>query len=219
MSTPKYFENFPNIQYALEVDRAGKPKYINIKDYFHLLTVRDDVYREQTLYVPYTIQDGERPDQISYKAYDDEQFYWVVLQINNITDYYTQWPLSNNELTAFVKKKYGGDIGSTKIHHYETVETYDTSTIPNLVLPGGLTVSENFKFTYPTTPGGNVFFTSFPVGVTNYEYELRLNDIKSQIFNLDRKYIYDYNREVRNYAMNLVPSVSSFDITEASPRY
>jgi hypothetical protein len=94
MSTPKYFRNFPNIQYALEVDKAGKPKYINIKDYFHLLTVRDDIYREETLYTTYTVQNGERPDQISYKFYGDEQWYWVLLQVNEITDYYTQWPLS-----------------------------------------------------------------------------------------------------------------------------
>ena len=82
---------------------------------------------------------------------------------NNVTDYYTQWPLSGTELTVFVNKKYGGTVGSARIHHYETVETYDKATPPNLVLPGGLKVPENFKFTYPSTPGGNVFLSSFPI--------------------------------------------------------
>ena len=204
MSTPKYFQNFPDIQYALSVDNAGKPNYINIKDYFHLLVVRDDIYREETLYTRYTIQNGERPDQISYKFYGDEQWYWILLQINEIVDYYTQWPLSETELGDFVNKKYGGTKGSNEIHHYETVETYDTATPPNLVLPGGLKVPENFKFTYPTTPGGNVFLSSFPVSVSNYTYEKRLNDAMSELFILDKKYVFDYDREVRTYGRNLL---------------
>jgi len=204
MSTPKYFQNFPNIQYALSIDKAGKPNYINIKDYFHLLTVRDDIYREETLYTRYTIQDGERPDQISYKFYGDEQWYWILLQVNEITDYYTQWPLSEQELGEFANKKYGGTVGAGKVHHYETVATYDTATPPNLVLPGGLKVPENFKFTYPTTPGGNVFLSSFPVSVSNYTYERRLNDAKSELFILDKKYVFDYDREVRTYGRNLL---------------
>lgn len=222
MSTPKYFQNFPDIQYALSIDNAGKPNYINIKDYFHLLVVRDDIYREETLYTRYTIQNGERPDQISYKFYGDEQWYWIVLQINEITDYYTQWPLSEPELGVFVNKKYGGAKGAAEIHHYETVATYDTATPPNLMLPGGLKVPENFKFTYPTTPGGTVYLTSFPVSVTNYTYERRLNDAKSEIFILEKKYIFDYERETRTYARNLQPSVSfadSADIKQQNRSY
>ena len=215
MSTPKYFQYFPNIQYALSVDNAGKANHINIKDYFHLLTVRDDIYREETLYTTYTIQDGERPDEISYKFYGDEQFYWVVLQINEITDYYTQWPLSQNELTEFTYKKYGGAPGAGAIHHYETVRTFDEAEPANLVLPGGLQVPENFEFTYPITPGGTIYKKSFPIAITNQVYELRLNDVKSQIQILDKKYIYDYDTEVRTYAKNLEPSVSFVDNFQA----
>tara|TARA_Y100000768_G_scaffold264311_1_gene201697 strand:+ start:8417 stop:9115 length:699 start_codon:yes stop_codon:yes gene_type:complete len=208
MSTPKYFQNFPNIEYATSIDKAGRPSFITIKDYFHLLTVRPDIFREETLYTRYVIQNGERPDQVSYKFYGDEQYYWILLQINEITDYYTEWPLSETELTEFVNKKYGGFVGAEKIHHYQTVETYDKSTPPNRVLPGGLTVPENYKFTYPDTPGSDIFLTSFPIAVTNYDYERQVNELKSEIFILDKKYIYNYQREVNNYARNLEPSVS-----------
>jgi len=213
MASPKYFSYFPNIEYALSVDKAGKPSYITIKDYFHLLTVRDDVYREETLYTTYTIQNGERPDEISYKFYGDEQYYWIILQINSITDYYTQWPLSEVELQQFVYKKYGGASGAGQINHYQTVETYDADTPPNLVLPGGLKVPENFVFTYPDTPGSTRFLTSRPSAVTNYNYERNLNEAKSEIFILDRKYVYDYEREVRTYGKNLQPQVSYKDAT------
>ena len=71
MSKPKYFQNFPNIQYALRANKAGKAENIQIKDYFNLLKVRNDIVREDTLYSPYTVKNGQRPDQISYDYYGD----------------------------------------------------------------------------------------------------------------------------------------------------
>ena len=70
---------------------------------------------------------------------------------------------------------------------------------------------ENFKFMYPDTPGSSVYLSSFPIAITNYQYELKLNDAKSEIFILDKKYVYDFDREVRTYAKNLSPSVSFDD--------
>ncbi len=208
MSKPSYFKDFPNLKYAVTANGAGQLNYIDIKDYFNLYKLRDDVFRKDTLYTAYTIKNGERPDQISYDFYKDEQFYWVILQINEIIDYYTQWPLSEVELTDFVLEKYGGPVGAEAIHHWETVETFDQSTPANLVLKGGLVVPENFVYEYMATPGSNVLLTSRPTYVSNYNYERILNEAKSQIYILDPKYIFDYQREVRNYAKNLTPGVS-----------
>ena len=219
MSNPRYFRDFPNIDYALRANKAGKTEGIQIKDYFNLLKVRADVFREDTLYSPYTIKNGQRPDQISYDFYGDEQFYWVILQINDITDYYNEWPLSENELTAFVYKKYGGAAGAGGIHHYETVPVFDTQEPPVQLLPGALEVPENFVFTYPTAPGSTTYLTSTPISVSNYQYERDINDMKSQIYLLDKKYIWDYAREVRNYAKNLDTPVSFVDISNVSPSY
>ena len=217
MSFPKYFRYFPNIQYSVSANKAGIPTNINIKDYFHLLKIRDDIYREETLYAPYNIQNGERPEQVSRKIYGDEQFYWIILQVNDIVNYYEEWPLSEVELTEFVYEKYGGPIGAAETHHYQTVETFDQSTPPNLVLPGQLQVSENYVYSYPAEPGSNVTLTSLPVSVTNFDYERDLNEKKSQINILDKKYIYDYEREVRKYAENLLPTASFVDVSEVVP--
>lgn len=209
MAFPRYFQQFPDLNYALKMNKAGVSKYIKIKDYFKLLTVRSDIYREDTLYTKYVIKDGMRPDEISYEIYQDEQFYWIVLQINDIVDYYNQWPLSENELKNYVYDKYGGASGAGGIHHYETVRTEDTATPPNLMLPGNLTVPKNYIFRYPTYPGSTIELSTTPVEVTNYTYERRLNEEKSQIFILDPKYVFDYDREVRNYAKKL-PDTESF---------
>ena len=214
MSKPRYFRDFPNNQYALKVNKAGQPKYIDIKDYFHLILPREDIYREETLYNTYVVQDGERPDEISYSVYGDEQYYWVILQINEITDYFSQWPLSEVELQAFVYKKYGGADGAGATKHWETVQTYDQDSPQNLILPGGLVVPENFIYYYPPTPGSTVRLSTTPVSVSNYNYERDLNDKKAQISLLNPQYIFDYVREVRNYALDLQPGISFQTLSE-----
>lgn len=214
MSTPRYFSYFPNIQYALSANKAGIVKAIQIKDYFHLLTVRDDIFREETMYSPYTIKNGQRPEQIAKSFYNDEQFYWVILQVNNIVNYYEEWPLSEDELTAFCYKKYGGAPGAAEIHHWQTMETFDQATPPNMMLPGGLQVPSDYVYTYPAEPGSNVTLSARPFSVSNYDYERDLNERKSQIYLLDKKYIYDYEREVRKYAENLNPQASFRDLTD-----
>lgn len=221
MASPKYFRYYKNpIHYAQRVNKAGQVEGITIQDYFHLLTVRDDVFREDTLYTPYTVQNGQRPDQVSYEVYGDEQFYWVVLQINEITDYYNQWPLSNAELESFVYKKYGGAVGAGATHHWETNEVTDRATPPNRLLEGGLVVPENFIFYYPDVPGTSITLSEAkPFAVSNMTYERRLNEEKAQINILDRKYIYDYLDEVKTYARNLDPTASFVDISDAISSY
>ena len=161
------------------------------------------------------VHDGQRPDELSYKFYGDEQYYWVILQINEITDYYNQWPLSEVELQQFVYKKYGGASGAGQTHHWQTVTTYDESTPkPNLMLKGGLTVPKNFIYRYPSTPDSTVKLSSTPVSVSNYQYERDINERKSEISILNPQYIYDYVREARTYANNLDSNVSFRDTTE-----
>ena len=221
MASPKYFRYYKEpIHYAQRINKAGKVEGITIQDYFHLLTVRDETFRQDTLYTPYTVSDGKRPDQVSYEVYGDEQFYWVILQINEITDYYNQWPLSNPELEAFVYQKYGGVAGAEETHHWETSRVVDKATPPNLLLEGGLVVPEDFIFYYPAVPGSSVTLSEAkPFPVSNLDHERRLNDEKAQINILDRKYIYDYLDETKTYAQNLGPSASFVDISDASPSY
>jgi hypothetical protein len=120
MASPTYFSNFPNISYSLKMDKAGRTERIRIKDYFHLIVPRDDIFRDETLYTDYVVENGARPDQVSYDLYEDEQFYWIILQINEITDYYNQWPMSQLQLDDFLVKKYGSIQKTDEIHHYET---------------------------------------------------------------------------------------------------
>ena len=79
MAYPNYFSKFPNIKYPFKINRAGVVDTFTIKDFFHLLKVRDDVSSIDTFYSPITIKNGERPDQLSYRFYEDESLYWIIL--------------------------------------------------------------------------------------------------------------------------------------------
>lgn len=214
MSTPNYFSQLPNLTYSLSVNKAGKTNDIIIKDYFRLLRIRKDVMRTDTLYVDYRIKDGQRPDQIAYEKYGEEQFYWVILQVNNIVDYNNQWPLSYAQLDSYILEKYGGKAGAEEIHHYETTEEYNEAGL--LMLPGGMIVDEEFKMDYYYND--ETRRVSFPVAITNYEYESRLNDEKSSIQIVDKKYIWDIQRDTRIYYENLPEQKSDVDISNALRR-
>ena len=212
MTKPTYFKNFPNIQYGLKANKAGHVDYINITDYFKFLKVREDIFAKDTLYVEYVVQNGERPDQVSEREYGDEQFYWIILQINNIVDVYNQWPLSDYDLEQYIRTKYGSDSAAGEPHHYETVDVFDNEG--NLVLPSGLKVTADFEYEYQPTPGVPVYLTSFPVAVSNFDYEKSLNEEKSKIVILDKKYVYDFKREYYKYLARSESKKSEIDISE-----
>ena len=235
MGYPDYFSRFPNIKYPYKINRAGVVSSFTIKDYFHLLKVREDILPEDTIYSPLTIINGERPDQLSYRLYENEAYYWIILQINNIVDIHNEWPLGNYELDQYIIKKYGSIEASNQVHHYETIETLDEEG--NRVLPGrggdstldrgglaesGLRVPENFSFTYRTHPNRQVSRTlsgstgRYPscTAITNRQYEYDMNEDKSQIWTLQKKYLSEYLREVSMYTDKISDIDTSLEVSD-----
>ena len=207
MATPTYFSKFPNIDYAFKINKAGRAVGCEIKDYFHLMKVRDDLYKYDTLYDNYYIKNAQRPDEISYELYDDEQFYWIILQINDITDYWNQWPLHDNELEDFILRKYGSEEQADAVRYYETVAQYDADD--NVIYPGGIRVDADFR--YPENLG---ISQQGPDEVTNRQHEWRLNDQKREIQVIQPKHISDFVRDYERYAKGLVDQASEVSVSD-----
>jgi len=197
MGKPQYFSHFPNIDYTTQINKAGAQKKIKIKDYFHLMELKMDMVQEATNFYTYTIMNGERPEVIAHNEYGDERYYWIVLQVNSIIDYYNQWPLSQQEFDKYMTRKYVTDQKMNEIHHWETQEVLGSSG--EVLLQRGIEVDENYIFTYQPDPNEFIYLTSQPFGVTNYKYESDKNEAKSQIMLLDSKFIYRYENEVIRY--------------------
>ena len=200
MTKPTYFQQLPNVKYAQSINKAGVANYVEMKDFFRLMRVRDDIFAEDTMYKEYFVQNGQRPEQISFELYGDERYYWAILQINDIYDFWNQWPLDQVELETFITERYGSEADS--VSHYETREV--KNDVGDILMEGGKVVPENFIFYYHPDPDSNeITLSSMPVAITNRQKEFNINEEKASINVIQKRYIYDFEREWNNYARNL----------------
>ena len=86
--------------------------------------------------------------------------------------------------------KYGDSLNSNRF--FETTEVKDSSG--RLILPKGKVVDSNFTIPKPGEPTATL---NPVVGISNYEYETRLNDEKRNIFILREDYIQEFLEDMR----------------------
>ena len=169
-----YFTKFPNMLYDIRGD--GNDKLVT--NLLKRVKVREKIRDNLALYDKYDVESGETPETVSYKVYGTVDYYWVILMINDIKDRYYDWPLSYQQFEDYVKNKYTNPGG---IHHYE-IDQSSGKTTPNG--PG--------DYTYKIEVNSD---TAGAQSVSNYEYELRLQDEKRQIKILNPKYLSTFEKE------------------------
>lgn len=174
-----YFRELPNISAVSQLPgRARNDERVLIKNLFKRVKLRTDIDKAITAYDFRVIKEGERPDIIANKVYDDPELDWVILVTNNITNIRDQWPLSNDNLHNYMIEKYGSEAALSDVHHYETIELRDEFN--RTVLEPGLEVDADFTFTY--TPLNGTQQTISAAGpVSNYTYETLENEAKRVI--------------------------------------
>ena len=174
-----YFKELPNILYPNLLPSINKIEdRIPVKNIFKRSKLRDDVDQAITAFDYFYIEQGMRPDMVAQRLYDDPELDWVILSTNNIINIRDQWPLEHNDLHEYMLGKYGSDVNINGIHHYETREILDE--YKRVVIPAGLEVDANFTFKYMNFT--NSIVNVNPVSaITNYQYEVKLNDEKRRI--------------------------------------
>lgn len=103
-------------------------------------------------FINYSIKDGDTPENIAYRLWNDSSLSWILCIVNDIIDPFFDWPLRSDELMEYIKNKYGEDhVYST--HHY---------------------IKNDYVVNYnPSDPAIR--------SVTNYTYEFDNNEKKRQI--------------------------------------
>ena len=164
-----YFENFPLTIY----DSVGDGNYKIVTHLLKRVIVRSQIKSNRALYDTYDVKEGETPEMIAHKLYDDPELHWVILLLNNITDRYHQWPMNNNQFLAYLKDKYD-DVDAT--HHYEISQVSGDTSI---------------KIDIGTDN------TDYPTAsiVTNAEHEEDLQNKIRKIKLLDPSYVEDFVTE------------------------
>ena len=109
MSRTQYFRDFPITSYFFG-DETVSNQFQNIAVYADIIDQMKDI---SSSYVDYYILPEERPDQLSYKLYGDEQFYWTFFLMNDKLRE-QGWPLSNSKLYDWAVKNYNERVITTK---------------------------------------------------------------------------------------------------------
>lgn len=100
----KYFENFPIIEY-----QGRKVRDITRRNMF-IKNVSTNPY----LFLPYTVKEGERAEDVAEFYYGSVDYIWLVYLANNIIDPYHQWPMDVKTFNNYLIEKYterSGQIG------------------------------------------------------------------------------------------------------------
>ena len=186
-----YFRELPDLRYpSFLPNKTSSLDYVEVKNIFRRAKLRDDLQNNFTIFNKYEISMGARPDTVAENLYGSSQFDWVVLTVAGIINVRNEWPLSDRDLYDYSLDKYGESLNSVKF--FETTEVKDTSS--RMILPKGKAVDSNFTIPKPGEPTATL---NPVVGISNYEYETRLNDEKRSIFVLREEYLQQFLNDMR----------------------
>ena len=149
-----YFSHFSTIMY----DPAGDGSAKVATDILSRVRVRANMKKEIVMLDQYDVQENETPEILADRHHGSPHYHWIVMLVNNISDVNHDWVKSTRQLQKYVRTKYS-DAQLSEVHHYEVAQSSGDTSI-KIQVPQG---------------------TSGATTVTNYEYEVALNEEKRKI--------------------------------------
>jgi len=107
MST--YFQNFPNVAYNFG-NNIPAVAWQNLSAYVDVI---DQIKDNVSFYRNYYIQEGDRPDQVSYQLYNTTDYYWTFFLLNDKLRE-QGWPLSYDSLSKLADKTFPNTVVETR---------------------------------------------------------------------------------------------------------
>ncbi len=98
----KFFSYYPKTFYISNNSTTGTDSVTNIISRFKF---EESLKQNSTAFYPYQIQDGDTPEIIAHKYYNDPERHWIVLLFNDIVDPQFDWPLNQNSIIEYINKK------------------------------------------------------------------------------------------------------------------
>jgi len=195
----KYFNTLPRI-----LTSDNNSNGILLTNIMARASVIPEALKNPVLYYTYDIQEGDTPEIIAHKYYDDPYRYWIVLFTNQITDPQWDWPMSSSIFEKYVIKKYTG----TGINVYSDVYNFEkiitqTDLATKTITKNSVTIGlDQFLAEVPgtstyTLPTGDVTVTTSIRGVSYYTYEEELNESKRNIKLLNKSYVDEFESELK----------------------
>ena len=167
-----YFNFFPTIIY----DPVGDGSAKLVTNIMKRVRMRANMKKNVVMMDQYDVQENETPEIVADKHHGSPYYHWVIMLLNDISDVNHDWVKSTRQLQKYLLTKYT-DAQLTETHHFEISQTSGDTTVKLEV--------ENT--TYPSA-----------TIVTNYEYEVALNETKRKIDLLRNEYLGFFTEEFAN---------------------
>jgi hypothetical protein len=164
-----YFNNFPTIMYDPTGDGSAKL----VTNIMKRVRMRANMKKEVVMLDQYDVKENETPEIVADKHHGSPYYHWVVMMLNDISDINHDWVKSTRQLQKYLLSKYT-EIQLTETHHYEISQTSGDTTV----------MIEVENSTYPSA-----------TIVTNYEYEVAINESKRKIDLLRNDYLGFFTEE------------------------
>lgn len=206
----RYFENLPKIVYNDPISGHN----IILTNLMARASILPSLLNDPSVYYQYDIQEGDTPEIIAHKYYNDIYRYWIVLLINQIVDPQWTWPLTYGQFNAYMQDKYNFPYNDPNnpvapVNYYTTIQEYQQITTQfdyNTQTTTVETISID-ESTYNTLPEIQINTYSLPSGLVNvtitknalkiYDYEQQQNEAKRSIKILNAKYAGQIEKEYK----------------------
>jgi hypothetical protein len=99
----KYFNYFPKTLYTANNSSTGLDTVTNIIARFGF---ESTLKENSSAFYKYDIKDGDTPEIIASKYYENSERHWIVLMFNDIFDPQFDWPLRDRVLVDYIDAKY-----------------------------------------------------------------------------------------------------------------
>ena len=164
-----YFNQFSTMLY----DPAGDGSAKLCTNIMSRVRVRANMKKEIVMLDKYDVKENETPEIVADKHHGSVYYHWVVMLLNDIADVNHDWVKSTRQLQKYLLTKYT-ETQLNETHHYEISQTSGDTTI-------------NIEVENTTYPSATI--------VTNYEYEVALNEEKRSIDLLRNEYLGYFTEE------------------------
>ena len=180
-----YFRPFPLINYDIKKNKLP----LLLTNVTARYKIRDILKNRVAIYYDYIVKDGDRPDNIAFKYYEDETLDWLIYLVNDIIDPYYDWPLDQDAFNRYIRTLYGSVAGAKG-----TVFEYRKIITKQKVLFDGTNVPERYVVVDQNTY--NTLAADLRREVDAYEYYEEENNNKRRIRLLDKRFAANVKSEV-----------------------
>ena len=175
-----FFKNYRTLYYNIDKVKPVRGKLAT--NILSRVQIVDEVLQNVRSYYKHRIQEGERPDTIAEDYYKDSNLAFLIFLANNIQDPLYDWPLFGDNLTNFIKEKYGSvDSARTSVHHYEQIlrsGSDKTADTPKILEKVAIVNKETYDLLGATNR--KIIY--------NYDYEIMKNNKKKTIVLIENTY-------------------------------